>query len=198
MMTQHPSAETLNEYLDGALDGPARASVDSHLAGCAECAAQLESLRTLFAKLDALPEEPLARDLSANVVARLPQPAEALAALPKLRWVVAAQALATIVLLAIATPFVTAALPVGDLVTVSQPAVQFITELLTGLAAQAQSLANALTVWSEQGLAGMRALTAPLAKTSAWLLSASLAAAFVLWVLGNGLLLRRTFSTRSR
>ncbi len=198
MTTQHLSAETLNEYLDGALEAPARAQAEAHLADCPQCAARLASWRALFAGLAALPEEPLARDLSADVLARLPQPAEALSILPKLRWIVAAQALAAVVLLASAAPFVTAALPIVDPVTISQPAVQFITELLTGLAAQAQSLASALTVWSEQGLAGVRALTTPLAKTSTWLLSAGLAAAFVLWVLGNGLLLRRTFSTRSR
>lgn len=198
MTPQHPSDEALNEYLDDALDASARASVAAHLAACPHCAARLASLRTLFATLDALPEEPLTRDLSAGVVAHLPRPAEALTTPPKLRWVVAAQALAAVILLTIAAPFVIATLPVTEVMRLSQPALQFVTELLAGLVAQVQSLTDSFTAWREQGVSSVRALTAPVAETPALLLGAGLAAAFGLWILGNGLWLRQTLSTRSR
>lgn len=198
MTTQHPSDETLNEYLDGVLDAPARARVDAHLAGCLQCAARLEAVRALFAELEALPDEPLARDLSAGVLAHLRQPEHALSSLPALRWVVAMQALAALMLLAVAAPFALASLPVAEMALLGRPLLDSVTELLAGLAAQAQSLGAALAAWSEQSVAGARALAAPLAETSTALLGAGLAVVFVLWVLGNGLLLRQTFSTRSR
>lgn len=67
----HLSAETLNLYLDGALDTEARAAADAHLAGCAACRGELAALGELFAALEALPPEPLPADLVGPVLAQL-------------------------------------------------------------------------------------------------------------------------------
>ena len=54
----HLSDEILNEWLDEAVEPSARAAVEAHLAGCQDCAARLDTLRSLFVRLDTLPDLP--------------------------------------------------------------------------------------------------------------------------------------------
>lgn len=68
-MTVHLSDEQLNEILDDIEDRPAH----RHLNACDECRARLEELQAVFAALEALPEQPLRRDLTESVLARLPE-----------------------------------------------------------------------------------------------------------------------------
>jgi hypothetical protein len=70
-MEVHPTDDQLNEYLDGALDPQQVQRIDRHLAECPACARRLEELRTLFSELAELPDEPLGRDLAPGVVAAL-------------------------------------------------------------------------------------------------------------------------------
>ncbi|MBI3241993.1 MAG: zf-HC2 domain-containing protein, partial [Chloroflexi bacterium] len=104
-----------NEYLDSALDPARHAEVEAHLAACPDCAARLAGLRALFAALESLPDVPLERDLSSSVVTALRKSrgmsdsAKALRLRPTLRFAFAAQALAALILLAIALPFATQA-----------------------------------------------------------------------------------------
>lgn len=72
----HLTLETLNLYLDDQLAAHERASLESHLKGCAVCQQELAALRTTFAALDALPSEPIPIDLTAQVMSRIaPAPA---------------------------------------------------------------------------------------------------------------------------
>ncbi|KAF0107428.1 MAG: hypothetical protein FD146_1906 [Anaerolineaceae bacterium] len=73
-MKNHLTEPQLNEYLDDELDAPGRAAVNSHLATCADCRGALAELQAVASTLAALPEEPLTRDLTASVLAKLPQP----------------------------------------------------------------------------------------------------------------------------
>ena len=61
-MTDHDVAELLPFYANGTLDAAARARVESELATCASCAAELRELRTLASTLqsraDAVPPMP--------------------------------------------------------------------------------------------------------------------------------------------
>lgn len=191
----HLTDELLNEYLDEALEAEARARAASHLAGCAECAARLATLRALFTTLDAVPEVPLARDLSAAVVARLPQSTPEWR--PALNWLIVVQAVAAVLLLAFAAPVVIANLAPAGVSMLGQPIVRFTLELLAGLQAQWQSLVGAFAVLSSQGFAGARAVTAPLTEASTVLLGGLAAGLAVLWLAGNGVLLRSTLTTRS-
>lgn len=195
-MTQHPSDEALNEYLDNALDAPARANVDAHLAGCSQCTAQLEMWRALFSELDTLTEEPLARDLSAGVLARLPlvQPRVQ----PTLTWLFVIQALAAVLVLALVTPFTLSLLTSAAALELSAQAQQAGLDFLASLNTDGQSLGAAIDAGLQQILANVAALSAPLAETSLLGVGVALAAAFVLWVLGNGALLRVTAFTGSR
>lgn len=48
---KHPGADALNAYVDRALSGTAREETERHLAGCDECRAHVETLRSLDAGL---------------------------------------------------------------------------------------------------------------------------------------------------
>lgn len=55
-MRDCPNAELRDQlpaYVHGRLDAAARAAVDAHLAACADCAAEVELLRSLWASLSA-------------------------------------------------------------------------------------------------------------------------------------------------
>ncbi|MBI3966924.1 MAG: zf-HC2 domain-containing protein [Chloroflexi bacterium] len=82
----HPT-ERLSEYLDGGLPAEERVAIDRHLATCADCRAELESLRATVVALRALPtlRAPRSFVLSAAVV---PAPRPPL----RLTWVPAASA----------------------------------------------------------------------------------------------------------
>jgi anti-sigma factor RsiW len=69
----HLDDYTLNEFLDLALDEPARVETESHLRTCAECRARLEELQLLFAELETVPEIHLDYDLTPDILVRLPR-----------------------------------------------------------------------------------------------------------------------------
>jgi Putative zinc-finger len=100
---KHPTETQLNEYLDGALESPAKARLDAHLSGCAECRARLASLQVVFRALASLSEETPGRDMTLPVLQSLPRRR------PGLGWrlVFAVQAGMSLGLLALFTPIVT-------------------------------------------------------------------------------------------
>ena len=53
-MTCHDAREWLSDLLDDALEAEARAQIDTHLAGCAECRRELEHLRATVSLLRAV------------------------------------------------------------------------------------------------------------------------------------------------
>ena len=69
----HLTDDQLNEYLDAALPDSARRSFEAHLEGCDQCQERLEALQYIFIGLASLPEARPSGDLTAAVLARLPQ-----------------------------------------------------------------------------------------------------------------------------
>jgi anti-sigma factor RsiW len=67
----HPDDALLQGLLDGELDMGAQAGLEDHLERCDDCARILASLRATIAGLESLPEVPLGRDLSRDVLAAL-------------------------------------------------------------------------------------------------------------------------------
>ncbi len=63
--------ERLSAYVDGALDGAARADAEAHLAACAECRAAVEDLRRVVALARALDDRPPERDLWPRIAERI-------------------------------------------------------------------------------------------------------------------------------
>lgn len=99
-MNQHPAESELNDYVDGLLDARTRASVAAHLAVCAECGAEVEALRSLVARIGALPLQIAPeRDLRADIAASLARaPATTAPQSPRrLRWFVPLTAAAMLV-----------------------------------------------------------------------------------------------------
>ena len=168
----HLTEEQLNEYLDEATTE--RVQIEAHLSSCDECAARLSTLQNLFTELDSLPELELIRDLAAPFTLRPSLPAQ----LPKFLTLTASlQAAVALVALIIAIPFVSALLP-----QIEPPS-------FTKLFFQIQSQ---WTAWLDQlstfNLPTFQPINLPTFEMSSLLFT--LAGVSVLWILGNGLLLR--------
>ena len=181
----HLDDSTLNEYLDGRLEGEPARQARQHLRVCQDCRSRRDQLQSLTASLAMLAESPLRRDLVRPVLARLwPKPAPAF-----LGWVtgfeaIGATALATYLwprLAEAVTPIVNTVVPAA--VTLwSSTAVSGLDDVWAQLALDIRSLAYASDLW-------LRPLAIRAAPT--WPLVLALGtAAFLLGVLGNGVLLR--------
>jgi hypothetical protein len=172
----HLTDELLNEYLDRELAD--RAQVDDHIAVCADCAARLAALQALFTELDSLPEVALTKSLAARF---LPDPGLP-ALLPRsLRLTVILQAVAAIVAMIVAAPFVT----------------DFLSPYFTEL--RWPSFAETLVQIQIQWTTWLAALSRiqlptmpeiPVVELSSIVIMLILAGVSMLWLVGNGLLLR--------
>ncbi len=67
----HLDNTTLNFYLDDALDAKARTHADAHLASCESCQRELAQLRALGSTFETWRNEPIPRDVSRVVIARI-------------------------------------------------------------------------------------------------------------------------------
>jgi len=181
----HLDDSTLNELLDGRLEGEPARQARHHLRACRDCRDRRDQLQDLTASLAMLKETPLRRDLAQPVLARLgPKPAPVF-----LGWVtgfeaVGATALATYLWPRVAeavTPVVNTLVPAA--VTLWSSTVSSgLEEVGAQLALEIRSLAYASDLW-------LRPLTIRSGPT--WPLVLALGtAAFLLGVLGNGVLLR--------
>jgi hypothetical protein len=63
--------ERLSEYLDNELDAARRAEVESHLAECGECRADLEALAAVVTRAESLVDAPPAADLWPGIESRI-------------------------------------------------------------------------------------------------------------------------------
>ncbi len=172
----HLTDEQLNEYLDN--ESKDRAQVQSHLSSCADCAARLAVLQVLFDEIESLPEVALSRDLAAPVIRRV----SGRASLPRsLRLTVTLQFAAAMVALVFAAPFV----------------VQLLSPYLSDL--QAPSLVDLFLQVQSQWTAWLDLLSQfqlpsvpeiPVFELSSLFIMLIVVGVSVLWLLGNGLLLR--------
>ncbi|MFN8383924.1 MAG: hypothetical protein U0V02_18445 [Anaerolineales bacterium] len=168
----HLTEDQLNEYLDEATTE--RAQIEAHLSSCSECATRLSTLQNVFAELDSLPELELTRNLAAPFTLRPSLPAQ----LPKFLTLTAfLQAAVALVALIVAVPFVSALLPQIELPSFTKLFFQIQTQW---------------TVWLDQlstfNLPTFQPINLPTLEMSSLLFT--LAGVSVLWILGNGLLLR--------
>jgi len=179
----HLDDVTLNEYLDVALTPDRRREVEAHLSACAACQSRLEELRMLFATLESLPNVLLEHDLSRNVVAalkpqQLPWPLR-LAFVTQAGLVLLLGLALWPTLSAFATPISTDRF-IGPLFSAFADSAQ-------ALAAQWQAALESARVSIASGLDSARTLL-PASFGVGW--GAGLAAVALLWLAGNGLLLR--------
>jgi hypothetical protein len=167
----HLTSEQLNEYLDEATTE--RVQIEAHLSLCDECAARLSTLQNLFTELDSLPELELTRNLAAPFIPRPSLPAQ----LPKFLTLTAfLQAAVAIVAAVIAVPFMVSLLPVFKMPSYAT--------MFIKLQSQWVALLDPLSTFHFQPVT----FNLPTFEMSSLLLT--LAGVSVLWILGNGLLLR--------
>ena len=179
-LTDHISDVQLNEFLDNEIAD--RTHIESHLASCGECAARLTALQSLFAELDSLPEV----ELTHSIAARITPHATSSTQLP--RWLTLTatlQAAFALIALLVAAPFVMNLLP--PLETPS------FTEVLIQLQSQWLTLFNTFTNYRAASLWDQlpNLPTLPPLQIPTLTLSLALAFASLLWLVGNGLLLRK-------
>lgn len=99
-MTCLGNKEWSNRYLDGELSPSEQIHFEQHLATCQACQHELAQTQTLFAVLDALQDAPVPVSLRQTVLSGLPRHSTP----PLARWVLVAQVVATVILLALAWP----------------------------------------------------------------------------------------------
>jgi anti-sigma factor RsiW len=167
----HLTDETLNEYLDDELTN--RAEVELHLSRCVDCAARLTALQSLFIEIESLPELALSKPIAAPFTRR-----DTGFALPRwLKLTATLQAAVVLIIIILAAPLIAELLP-----TIQTP-----------------SLADALLQLQAQWIAWLDLLSAfqlptlpklPTLEISSLVLTLILAGVSVLWLVGNGLLLR--------
>lgn len=171
----HLTDDQLNEYLDNEI--AERVQVESHLASCADCAARLTALRTLFAELDSLPE----LELTHSLASRFTSTGQLTLQLP--RWLTLtaiSQAAFALIALILAAPFMMNLLP-----AVETPS---FTDLFFQLQSQWIAWFDVLSTFHFPAIPQL-----PPIELSTFALTLTLIGASLLWLVGNGLLLRRQF-----
>ena len=167
----HLTDDELNEYLDN--ESIDRTQIELHLSSCDECAARLSTLQNLFTEIESLPEVGLIRDLAAPFTLRSSLPAQ----LP--RWLpltVTLQAAIALLVLIVSAPFVIQLLPAIEVPSSNIMFMQIQSQWTTWLDMLSQIQMPTLPTFSFE-------------LSSLYLMSA-LGAVFILWLVGNGLLLR--------
>lgn len=172
----HLTEEEFNEYLDNEIQD--RQRVELHLSACEECAATLAALQTLFNEIGSLQELTLSRSLAAPFARDL----NLRAPLPRfLTLTVTLQAALALLAIILAAPFV----------------IEFVSPYLTNL--PMPSFTDALIQIQSQWmswldmLSNFRLPTAPeipAIDLSSLAITLTLALVSMLWLVGNGLLLR--------
>ena len=128
---QHIKAETLSEYLDGRIEGPALGRLDRQLADCDVCRGELESLQNTVTLLSELPVEAPGRSFTMAVPP--PEPVRPRPSIPALvpQWAYAGAASVAAILLVVLVSADTTGLLSPDEPTAA-PAVVMVTEAAQG------------------------------------------------------------------
>ena len=180
----HLTDDILNEYLDDALTPAARAVAESHLRACADCELRLDELADVFSALSALPDLELARDLSADVVRTLtPQPIP----LPRfLKWTALLQVAATLTALVISLPLLQTMFAM-DIPAIALPSLLDLTLRFEQTVTEMQTLFTQYQ-WQMPRLSF---------EVSSLYITVAVFSVTLLWLVGNGLLLRKSNLIRS-
>jgi len=172
----HLTDEQLNEYLDDEADD--RILIETHIAACMDCAARLSALQALFAEIESLPEvEP-----PHSIAARFSPSRSLPAALPRsLTLTVILQAALAAATIIIAAPFVLQFIS-PRLSNLSAPS---FTEMFIQVQTQWAMLLDALSTFHLPTLPEI-----PMLEFSSIFMLLAVVGASLLWLVGNGLLLR--------
>jgi anti-sigma factor RsiW len=177
----HLTDDQLNEYLDN--ESAERAQIEMHLSTCDECAARLTALQTLFAEIESLPQLELTHSFAARFIPTSSLPPQ----LPTwLTLTATLQAVIGLIALILAAPFVSNRLPAIEMPSYTTIFAQIQTQWNGWFALFATLRLNAGQAFQLPALPHIPAL-----EVSSLVLTLTLASVSVLWLLGNGLLLRK-------
>lgn len=172
----HLTDEQLNEYLDH--ESSERREIETHLASCGNCAARLTALQDLFFELESLPDLELTRPIASRFILPSSLPAK----LPRsLTLTVTLQAVLAVVTILLAAPFVT----------------RFVSSYWRSLSWP--SMGDVIMQIQSQWMLWLDALSQlqlptlpkiPAMDLSSLFVMLAVIAVSLLWLIGNGLLLR--------
>ena len=168
----HLTEEELNEYLDNEIQD--RQRVELHLSACDECAARLTALQTLFTEIESLPELELTQSIAVHFAPSPGLPAQ----LP--RWLTLTatlQAALALIAIIVAAPMVMNLLP-----AIQTPS---LTDIFVQVQSQWTAWLDALSTFQLPSIPEI-----PVFEFSSLILTLILAGVSMLWLVGNGLLLR--------
>ncbi len=184
--THHHDEWSLQEYLDGVLADEDRERLELHIAQCDDCAAKFASLKYLYTEMERLQDEPLAHDISARVIRSLALKEDRKTTL---YLVIMAQLVAAITVVAAIWPRISLALgssgfsilrllePLRTFADLSAQGILFVRESLVWIHTQWIATLSMPTIdWPIKGLS----------------LALVVGGMTLLWLLGNGLLLRQS------
>ena len=172
----HLTDEQLNEYLDHETSD--RAWIELHLSVCTDCAARLRELEALFSEIESLPELAISPEFGARF---MPIRSEPVRLPPSLTLTMIMQTALAVVGILIAAPFVR----------------QFVSSYLPGPSVPSfvQIFLQSQHVWA----AWLDTLSTfsfpnlpeiPLVNVSSLVVTLAIVGVSLLWLIGNGLLLR--------
>ena len=192
----HLEQALLNEYLDGALEPGQQERIERHLQECDMCQARLDELRQLFGAIERMPESRLERDLSVAVMAEIRrQPAKHASAWSNLVFIIQTAAAAAI--LAAAWPVLTGGLPEITFNPSAGPFTVLLIEIVRFWSIQSQQILQTVQQTGIQNLDWIGQLFfANQSTVLAW--TTCLGVTFILWLVGNSLLLRSQKSNFNR
>ena len=169
----HLTDDQLNEFLDN--ETAERAQIEAHLSSCDECAARLTTQQALFTEIESLPELALSKSLAVrftptpNLTPQFP------------RWLTLTatlQAVSAVVVIIFVAPFITDLFPVIQTPSIAETTIQ--------LQSQWMALLDGFSNIQLPSLPQMPAI-----EISSLVLALTLAGVSILWLVGNGLLLRK-------
>jgi hypothetical protein len=181
----HPGEDSLNEYLDGYLADDQKIELENHLETCAQCASRLAELREVFQNLESLPNYSLDRDLSVEVVSAI-QPRINLS--PGWKWGAFVQFVLAFIVILLAVPVLLETWK-PNLTGMQYSLIQMFSERWIALLAQWSTLSvefqlvwsNLVTEWNPPSIL----------ETSQVVIWPIFLSAILLFIVGNGLVLRR-------
>ena len=172
----HLTDDQLNEYLDN--ESAERAQIESHLSSCEECAARLAALQNLFSEMESLSELTLTRNIAARF---MPTPSLPVPQLP--RWLTLTatlQAAVALISIILAAPLVANLLPAIEMPSYS--------DMFLQLQSQWTAWLDILSLLSQVQMPTLPEI--PVVEVSSLVITLTLAGVSMLWLVGNGLLLR--------
>ncbi len=189
----HLADDGLFEYLDQELSPESRQKIETTLAECAECQERLLEIRRLFGEIESLEAIDLERDLVSAVMVRVPGET-GFRTLPNLSASLSLQSLVAVLILAASLPALLQQASITELAGMVQDNNRLLLETLQGGLAAVMEIVTQLRVGLEAVLSETVALqTGPIELV---LILPLLISTGLLWLVGNGILLRNLSSRR--